>query len=58
MTGANFEVSAKVTEALLLGNLAVRTGERLKWDSAAQRLDGSKEAQKLAQPAYRPGWGV
>ncbi|MGE5608420.1 MAG: gfo/Idh/MocA family oxidoreductase, partial [Bacillota bacterium] len=57
-TGANFEVSAKVTESLLLGNLAVRTGERLHWDSASMKLTGSPAAQALVRPNYRPGWEV
>jgi predicted dehydrogenase len=57
-TGAPFEFSAKVTEALLLGNLAVRAGERVRWDSASQRLEGSKAAQELLNPQYRSGWGV
>lgn len=55
-TGANFGFSAKVTEALLLGNLAVRTGERLGWDPAAGRLGGSAAARALVQPPVRPGW--
>lgn len=54
--GATFEFSATVTEALLLGNLAVGTGERLHWDSAAMKLTGSPTAQALVRPPSRPGW--
>ncbi|WP_435009558.1 Gfo/Idh/MocA family protein [Tundrisphaera lichenicola] len=56
--GANFEFSAKVTEALHLGNLAARTGEQLGWDSATSKLDGSEVARSMARPEYREGWGV
>jgi hypothetical protein len=56
--GATFEFSAKVTEALLLGNLAVRTGERLHWDSARMQLTGSSAAQALVRPPCRSGWEV
>jgi hypothetical protein len=57
-TGANFEFSSKVTEALHLGGLAVRTGERLRWDSAALKLEGSQVAQAMSRPEYRKGWEV
>jgi predicted dehydrogenase len=57
-TGANFEFEAKVTEALHLGNLAVRSGERLGWDSASMKLEGSEAAQAMARPEYRKGWEV
>ncbi len=57
-TGANFEFSSKVTEALHLGNLAIRTGERLRWDSAAMKLDGSQAARAMVRPESRKGWDV
>jgi predicted dehydrogenase len=57
-TGANFGFSAGVTEALHLGNLAVRTGERLRWDSATLELGGSTAARAMARPEYRKGWEV
>lgn len=53
---ANFGFSATVTEALLLGNLAARTGEHLRWDSAKFELGGSAAAQALVHPPARPGW--
>jgi predicted dehydrogenase len=57
-TGANFEFSSKVTEALHLGNLAVRTGERLTWDSASMKLGGSSAARAMVRPDARNGWEV
>jgi predicted dehydrogenase len=56
--GANFEFSSRVTEALHLGNIAARTGERLHWNSASFTLKGTRGAQALLRPEYREGWGV
>jgi predicted dehydrogenase len=57
-TGANFEFSAGVTEALALANIAVLTGQRIQWDAAAMRLDGPPAAQAMLNPPARSGWGV
>jgi hypothetical protein len=45
-----------VTETLLLGNVASRTGERLHWDRAALKVTNSEAAQKLVKPDRRKGW--
>jgi predicted dehydrogenase len=57
-TGAGFEFSSRVTEALHLGNIALRTGERVTWDSASMTLGGSSVARAMVRPEYRPGWEV
>jgi predicted dehydrogenase len=54
--GGNFEFSGMVTETLLLGNVASRTGERLHWDRAALKVTNSEAAQKLVKPDRRKGW--
>ena len=54
--GGNFEFSGLVTETLLLGNLAVRSGQKLNWDRANQKVVNSDLAQKLVRPDRRPGW--
>lgn len=53
--GANFEFSGKVTETLLLGNVALRTGERLIWNRENLSA-GTEEAQKIIRQEYREGW--
>ncbi len=53
---ANFEFTAVVTEALQLGNVAVRTRERLAWDPTAMRVTNHPAAQKYVAPEYRSGW--
>jgi predicted dehydrogenase len=54
--GANFEFSAAVAETLLLGNVALRAGQRIIWDP--QRLAGVNlpSAEQYIRPARRTGW--
>jgi hypothetical protein len=54
--GANFEFEGKVTETLLLGNVAVRTGHRIRWDRANLKAIGDPDADAYIQPPYRSGW--
>ena len=54
--GGNFEFSGMVTETLLLGDLAVRAGQRLDWDRANLRVLNSEGAQKMIAPERRKGW--
>jgi len=56
--GANFEFSSLVTETIQLGNVALRTGERLTWDRAAMKAANSAAAGKFIRPDYRKGWTV
>lgn len=54
--GANFEFSARVTEALLLGNVALARSEKLLWDSPTLRVTNIQGLDPLIKPAYRGGW--
>ena len=54
--GGNYEFSGMVTEALLLGNVAVQAGERLNWDRANLKVLNSPAAQKAVSPERRKGW--
>jgi predicted dehydrogenase len=53
--GADFSFSARVTDTLLLGNIALRTGERLVWDQAARTTNVPK-ANEYLRREYREGW--
>ncbi len=53
---ANFEYAAPFTEAMLLGNLALRSGEKLQWDSQSLRVTNSEAAQRLVSKEYRRGF--
>src|SRR5208282_1694756 len=54
--GGNFEFSGKVTETLLLGNVAAQVGEKLAWDRGNLKIVNSEAAQKLVRPERRSGW--
>ncbi|HWZ97887.1 MAG TPA: Gfo/Idh/MocA family oxidoreductase [Candidatus Dormibacteraeota bacterium] len=54
--GANFEFSGVVTETLLLGNVASRLGQTIKWDRANLKVPNSSAADKMVKPDRRPGW--
>ena len=47
-----------MVEALLLGNIAVRAGKKLEWDSAALKITNDAEAGKLVEDSYREGYGI
>jgi predicted dehydrogenase len=53
--GANFEFEGPVTEALLLGNVALRAGKKLYWDGPSMKVVGPVEAQQYVTSEYRPG---
>ncbi len=52
---SNFDVSGPVTEVVLLGNLAIRSGEKIDWDAAKMRSD-SKQVNRWVRNSYRQGW--
>ena len=51
-----FEYAAVLTEALLLGNVALRTGQPVEWDSAAMRVTNNSSAETFVKPEFRKGW--
>jgi predicted dehydrogenase len=54
--GGNFEFEGMVTETLLLGNVAVRSGQRFHWDHASLKANNSDFAQNYIRPERRAGW--
>lgn len=56
-TTSHFDYAAPLTEAVLLGTIAIRVpGETLKWDAAALQVTNSKAADALLRKSYRKGW--
>jgi predicted dehydrogenase len=53
---SNFAYAAVLTEAMLLGNVAVRTGKAIEYDPVAGRVTNCSEAAAFVQPEYRKGW--
>ena len=55
---SNFEVSGTLTEIMLLGNLAIRSGKRIEWDGPNMKVLNVPEAQKYVTREFREPWGV
>ena len=53
---SNFEYGARLTEFILLGTLALRTGKVVKWDAASMVATNAPDAQPFIQGIYRKGW--
>lgn len=54
-TTCNFDYSGALTETVLLGNVAYRSGTSFAWDG--DKLQASEpEAQSFIRRKYRPGW--
>ncbi len=61
--GSAFDFAGPLAEAVLLGNVALRsqlreelTGTKLLWDSAALRVTNSETANQFLRREYRAGW--
>lgn len=57
-TTCDFAYSGPLTEAVLLGNVAFRTGEKLEWDGAKLKATNSTAADAYLSRPYRKGWEV
>ena len=55
---SNFDVSGPFTETVLLGNLALRVGKTIEWDSVKMRVKDAPEADQYIHGHYRKGWKV
>ncbi|MEZ4699141.1 MAG: Gfo/Idh/MocA family oxidoreductase [Rhodothermales bacterium] len=51
-----FEWGAPLTEIVLLGNIALRTGRSLTWDARQARFAGDDEANAMLEAPGRTGW--
>jgi len=56
--GSNFEYAGPLTETVLLGNVAIRAGVRLIWDSERMRFPNFPEADAFIHREYREGWSL
>jgi hypothetical protein len=53
---ADFDYSGPLTEMVLLGNIAIRTGKKLSWDGASMKVTNVPEANEYLHRRYRSGW--
>jgi predicted dehydrogenase len=56
--GCNFDQATLITEAVLLGNIAIRTGKTLDYDGQAARFTNNDAANEYIKPTYRSGWSL
>jgi predicted dehydrogenase len=58
-TESNFAFAGPLTEAVLLGSVAIRMqGELLTWDSANMKIPSAPEAEQFLHYKYRDGWSI
>jgi predicted dehydrogenase len=57
-TTCNFDYSGALSETVLLGNVAYRSGEKLQWDGANLKATNSEKANHYVRKEYRKGWEV
>jgi predicted dehydrogenase len=55
---SSFDYSSRLTEMVLLGNLAVRLDRKIEWDSTALKAKNAPEADVLIRRPYRRGWDL
>jgi hypothetical protein len=53
---ANFDYAAPFTEAVLLGNVALRAGQRIEWDAKAMKIRNCPNAEQYLTKNYRRGF--
>ena len=56
--GCNFNWAGPLTETVLLGNIAIRTGKRLEWDAAQMKFTNDEPANDLVKESYQNGWSL
>lgn len=55
-TTSPFEYSAKLTEIMLLGVVALNAGKKIAYDGARMRVTNVADSDALLKRAYRQGW--
>jgi len=53
---SNFDYASRLTETMILGNVALRVGKKIQWDAANMRVTNAPEAAQYIKSAYRPGF--
>lgn len=53
---SNFDYAGKLTETVLLGNIALRSGGKIEWDAVNMKVTNNASAQQFVTREYRRGW--
>jgi len=54
--GCNFDYAGPLTEAVLLGNVAIRSAKRLTWDSKNLKISNDEQANQFINEPCHNGW--
>ena len=54
--GSSFDYAAPLTEVVLLGVIAQRTGRTIEWDAEAMKVKGQPDLDPLVREPAREGW--
>jgi hypothetical protein len=55
---ASFEYGARLTEIVLLGLVALRTGKALHWNGPGMKATNAPEADPFIRGYFRKGWEI
>lgn len=55
---SNFDYAGRLTETMILGNVAMRAGEKLEWDAKNMKVTNVASANKFVYRDYRAGFEI
>ncbi len=55
---SNFDYASNLTESMLLGNVAVRSGEAIDYHPESGQITNSSAAARYLKPYFRKGWEI
>ena len=55
---SNFDYASTMTESMLLGNVAVRSGQSIDYNPETGEITGSSSASQYLKPYFRKGWEI
>ena len=55
---SNFDYAASMTESMLLGNVAVRSGQTIEYKPETGEIAGGSSASQYLKPYIRKGWEI
>ena len=55
---SNFDYAGPFSETVLLGNVAIRAGQKIEWDGAKMEVTNNKDANRFVHREYRKGWSL
>jgi len=56
--GSSFDYSGPLTEFVLLGNVALRSGTGIEWDAKRMKVTNDRAANRFVTKKYRKGWNI